>query len=752
MNSDDQKFFVAFIINLILAIVFLALFVVCRLLFPKVYQPRCDESKNAPPAPPRSLFGWVGTTIRYSDEEVFRTHGLDAMMFLKFVKMMLYIVIIVSIYGFVVLFAVNATGENTKNRSSLLYVNGLNSLTMSGVSEGSHRLVAHIFSVIFNTVTIFYFTYQMYRTYMLYRFRFKSSPDRIENFSIMIREVPTTVTDETLHNFFDRLFPGKVLSVIRAYSTAKLAKKIEKRDDQLREVEKAYAIYRQTGKRPTKKDKILVGKVLDSIDFHTKKFNKFTEEAVAMQKHAWPRSYVVFVVFKDRESAAQCSQILLDGENTLMPEPAPEPRDLIWKHFNIGHHQYMIRKLVINVFFFFLIFFYTIPVSFVSGLSNLDNLSKLGPFKFLVKLIELNGVINGFVQGFLPTLALTIFFALLLTIITFAVTQMGVYTQSKISRAVMTKYFAFQVFNVLLVYTISGAVFNVLNKIIDNPSDLVNILATSLPQQSGFFINYVMLLSLSGQTQNLWNPGFLVVRWIKQKFLCKTAREFKETDNPGPFNFAQSYTNHLLVFTILVTYSTLAPFIMVWGILYFCMAYVSNKYNILYVNFPQFEGGGIHWLEVFNRIIAGTFLYQLVLVGVFGIYKFFAGSVIAAICAVCTITYCWYAHKQFERSSRFLPLRYALDLTNKLDDVNKIEKGEISHDDVVPSMAPKDKTEINNLNCEVYYYQPSLVPLVDEPEIDAPLPTSPKRGISRKGEGEEQQEIRKGIDSGEGDV
>jgi hypothetical protein len=53
------------------------------------------------------------------------------------------------------------------------------------------------------------------------------------------------------------------------------------------------------GKRPTHKDKFLVGKVVDSIDFHTKKFNKFTEEAVAMQKHAWPRSYVVFVVFKD---------------------------------------------------------------------------------------------------------------------------------------------------------------------------------------------------------------------------------------------------------------------------------------------------------------------------------------------------------------------------------------------------------------------------------------------------------------------
>lgn len=673
-------------------------------------------------------------------------------MFIKFVKMMFFICVIVSAYGFIVLFAVNATGENTKSRTSLLYVSGLNSLTMSSVKEKSSRLIAHIFSIIFNSAVIYFFTYRMYKTYMLYRFRFKASPDRIENFSVMIREVPVTVTDETLQVFFEKLFPGKILSVIRAYSNDKLVTKIEKRDEQLREVERAYAIYRKTGKRPTKKDKIVIGTVLDSIDFHSKKFNKYTQEAATMQKHAWPRSYVVFVVFKDRETAATCAQVLLDGQNTLMPEPAPEPRDLLWKHFTVGHHQYMIRKLIVNVFFFFLIFFWAIPVSFVSGLSNLDNLSKVEGFGFLVSLLRQNAVITGFVQGFLPTLAMTIFFALLVTIITFAVTQMGVYSKSKVSRAVLTKYFAFQIVNVLLVYTISGAILKVLNKLLDNPSQIIDILATSLPQQSGFFINYVMLLSLSGQTQALLNPGFLIVRWIKQRFLCKTAREFKEAENPGSFSLEKSYTNHLLVFTILITYSTLAPFIMVWGILYFAMSFVSNKYNIIYVNFPEYECGGVHWIEVFNRMMVGTFLYQLVLVGVFGIYKFYAGSVISAIMCVCTVTYFWYAHKQFSRSSRYLPLRYALDLNKTLDEIGLVEKNEISTDDVAPSMAPKDKTEINNMNCDVYYYQPSLVPLVDEPEIDAEIPVSPKKSLKNSANVEEEMEIRKSLDSGEGDV
>jgi len=223
----------------------------------------------------------------------------------------------------------------------------------------------------------------------------------------------------------------------------------------------------------------------------------------------------------------------------------------------------------------------------------------------------------------------------------------------------------------------------------------------------------------------------------------------RETDNPGNFAYEQSYAIHLLVFTILITYSTLAPFIMVWGVLYFAMAYVSNKYNILYVNFPIYEGAGVHWVEVFNRIIAGTFLYQLVLVGVFGIYKFIPGAVISAILCVCSIVYGWYAHGQFHRSARYLPMRYAVGLDKSLDVVKAVETGEATTVDVgsTDDVAPV-KTHITNVNSTDYYYQPSLVPLVDEPEIDVTMPKSPKLGKIKGKQEEEELEIRKGIDSG----
>ncbi len=75
-----------------------------------------------------------------------------------------------------------------------------------------------------------------------------------------------------------------------------------------------------------------IGKVVDAIDWHTERFERFTKEAEAMQKKKWQPGYVVFVVFSDVStistkvanfydfsyiaSAASCAQILLEKQNT----------------------------------------------------------------------------------------------------------------------------------------------------------------------------------------------------------------------------------------------------------------------------------------------------------------------------------------------------------------------------------------------------------------------------------------------------
>ena len=59
-----------------------------------------------------------------------------------------------------------------------------------------------------------------------------------------------------------------------------------------------------------------------------------------------------------------------------------------------------------------------IPVSFVSSLSNLQAISRNGPFNFLEPVFEVSSVVTGLIEGYLPTIVLAVFMAVLPMILT----------------------------------------------------------------------------------------------------------------------------------------------------------------------------------------------------------------------------------------------------------------------------------------------------------------------------------------------
>lgn len=88
-----------------------------------------------------------------------------------------------------------------------------------------------------------------------------------------------------------------------------------------------------------------------------------------------------FVSFKTRWGAAVCAQTQLSRNPTLwLTEWAPEPRDVYWKNLAIPYVSLTIRRLIIAVAFFFLTFFFMIPITFVQSLANIEGIEKKLPF------------------------------------------------------------------------------------------------------------------------------------------------------------------------------------------------------------------------------------------------------------------------------------------------------------------------------------------------------------------------------------
>lgn len=88
-----------------------------------------------------------------------------------------------------------------------------------------------------------------------------------------------------------------------------------------------------------------------------------------------------FVSFKTRWGAAVCAQTQQSRNPTVwLTEWAPEPRDVYWDNLAIPFVSLTIRRLIIGVAFFFLTFFFMIPIAFVQSLANLAEIEKAVPF------------------------------------------------------------------------------------------------------------------------------------------------------------------------------------------------------------------------------------------------------------------------------------------------------------------------------------------------------------------------------------
>lgn len=88
-----------------------------------------------------------------------------------------------------------------------------------------------------------------------------------------------------------------------------------------------------------------------------------------------------FVSFKTRWGAAVCAQTQQTRNPTLwLTEWAPEPRDVYWPNLAIPYVSLTVRRLIIAVAFFFLTFFFMIPIAFVQTLASLDGIQKAAPW------------------------------------------------------------------------------------------------------------------------------------------------------------------------------------------------------------------------------------------------------------------------------------------------------------------------------------------------------------------------------------
>ncbi|KAJ1651163.1 hypothetical protein IWQ61_008207 [Dispira simplex] len=698
----------------ILGFILFVLFCLLRLRWPTVYAPRSRLRRVAPVKIPFRLLGWILPALNTSEMFMLQTVGLDAVMFLRFFKLSIAIFSVLAIPGLCILIPINIVGsrDNVEKSSDAF-------LSMNSMPETSSYLVAHlIFVYIFSAVVYYYllrYTYHFLALRWHYLLRNGGSVDAR---SIMITNIPGYLQhSRSLREYFEELDIGTVEEVHVVGQSTDLPDLVDKRAECLKKLETMVSklignpckaptydraqltrVLMDPSQESTEEERQLtaqwlksgyqkrvaknplynprptlrlptnrwfpLGPKVDAIDYYKEKFleydkvvkqlRKERKSAESNPKFTPPNSSVGFVTFANATSAHVAVQTLCHAKPfACVTRLAPKPGNVYWNNVKTKKRSLITRTILAFFAMIALILFWGIPVGFLSTFLSLENLSK--QFPFLADVAEWSSIAQNLLTYTLPSVIMISYFNLLPAIMQQVAIFKGIRVREDIDIFVLSRVFFFQIFNVLLVFTLSSTVWNSIYEILNDPGQITRRLANSLPEIAPFFINYIIMLGIGYQPFKLLQ--ILPMIWTAfRRYLCTTPRDFADVLAPIYVAWGARYPVPMLVFVITLTYSNISPLILVFGILYFVTGFIFYKYLFLYVYFKYYESSGRMWPYVVRRLVASMYIYHLLMCGYFSLKSSWVIAILTVPTVIINTIFFYYINKLLTDYGNYVPL------------------------------------------------------------------------------------------------
>ncbi|KAM0054753.1 putative calcium-dependent channel, 7TM region phosphate [Helianthus debilis subsp. tardiflorus] len=611
----------------------------------------------------RNPFAWIREAFSSSEQDVVALSGVDSAVYFVFLSTVFGILLLSGLFlvPIVIPLAITEKTPDIKDSIGKNAFDDLDKLSMAHIKENGTRLWACVLACYWVSLVSYVFLWKAYKHVSDLRAAALMSPEaKPEQFAVLVRDIPASSDGqsrkEQVDAYFKNIYPEtfyKSLVVTENKEVNKIYEELEECKKKLRRAEIIYADSKKVnpeGVVQTHKTGFLglVGKKVDSIKYYNEKIDELTPKLEAAQKSTvrekQQRAAVVF--FTSRVTAAAAAQSAhAQMIDTWTVTDAPEPRQLLWTKLSKTYYEREIRQYVVYFIVFLTILFYMIPIGLISAFTTLPNLRKLLPF---LKVILDQTTIRTVLGAYLPQLALIVFLALLPKFLLFLSKEEGLTSESHAERGASGKYFYFSVFNVFIGVTLGGTLFDSLKDIENDPNSIVDKLAQSLPGNATFFITFVALKFFVGYGLELSRIVPLIIFHLKRKYLCKTEEDLRDAWLPGDLGYATKIPNDLLVFTITLCYVVITPLIIPFGAIYFGLGWLVFRNQVLKVVVPKYESNGKMWPHIHLRIVASLLLFQVTMIGYFGVKKFIYTPVIIPL-PILTFIFAFVCNKKFYR-------------------------------------------------------------------------------------------------------
>ncbi|KAH0863075.1 hypothetical protein HID58_080286 [Brassica napus] len=509
--------------------------------------------------------------------------------------------------------------------SDIISYSDIDKLSLSNIPNGSDRFWVHLCMAYAITFWTCFMLKREYQNIALMRLQFLANDERRPNqFTVLVRNIPVDPHEsicELVEHFFKVNHPDHYLTFQAVHDATKLSELVQTRKQMQNLLDYNINKHMRTlTKRPVIKMGFLgcCGEEVDGIKYYTSMVESLTRE-ITEEKHrlrTGTKSIVpaAFVSFKSRWGAAVCAQTQQSRDPTeWLTEWAAEPCDIYYDNLALPYVDLKIRRIIVAVAYFFLTFFFMIPIAFVQSLANIEGIEK--NFPFLKPLIEVK-FFKSIIQGFLPGIALKIFLMLLPRILMQMSKFEGFISTSSLERRAASRFYMFQFINVFLGSIVTGTAFQQLNSFLNqSANDIAKTIGVSIPIKATFFVTYIMVDGWAGVAGEILRLKPLIIYHLKNSFLVRTEKDREEATDPGTIGFNTGEPQIQLYFLLGLVYAAVSPILLPFIILFFALAYVVYRHQVINVYNQKYESAGKFWPDVHRRVVTALIVSQLLLMG-----------------------------------------------------------------------------------------------------------------------------------------
>lgn len=431
-STSGAAILAAFIPTLIIAVVYVGIFVAIRNRFRKFYAPRTFlgtiDEKDRTPSERAGGGHWFHDFRNLHDSFVLQHNSLDAYLFLRFLRSIVWICFIGCCLTWPVLFPIHATGGGKASQ--------LDRITFGNVEKNSHLWAHVVIAWLFFLGIIIFIAWERLRLIGMRQAYFVNDDyaTRLSARTVLWLHAPREAClTENMHEYF-----GKDAEKMWAVKdTGDLDALVAKRNETVYALERAeldliitaVKLRKQRGsatnglngangsetrhlvpraKRPTQRQPPLVGKKVDVLD---KTRDTVGDLAKAIEAHRAapsrnvPEQSAVFVAFNSQPAAHRAfQQITFQSRQPTQDRfLAVRPKEVLWSNLAMPLSTRLSKASLALVFVIVFTIFFSIPVGLIGTLSNVEYLADKVSWLSWVKNLppSLLGLLTGLLPPFL---------------------------------------------------------------------------------------------------------------------------------------------------------------------------------------------------------------------------------------------------------------------------------------------------------------------------------------------------------------